>query len=757
MRIDIKTRRYSATLIPALLFATAASAQQASTPSQQTSSGLEEIVVTAQRREQNLQEVPIAVAAVTSSLAEKIGVIDISSLKQTVPGFTFNRQGAGAQPFVRGVGNPSTVIGNEPSVALYVDDQYIPTSYAAIYEFNNIESVEVLKGPQGTLFGRNATGGVVHVHTRNPTTDTTGDLSVTAANFDTAKIQLYGSTGLTDKIAVNLAAYYKDQDEGWGKNVLTGNELQYEESWGVRGKLLFEPDDTLSILLSGSYNDIESDIGQAHRVVMGYYGRNATRPEDSGAGFYDGNTSNNDYYTVRFTSFSGKVTKDFEHLRFVSITGYALSKNYNDYDISASTDAFLTANYDQDSESWTQEFQLLSPPDSPVNWILGAYYLHEVADYRAVYTGAAFGGVLQQTGDGTQKTDSYSGFAQATFEMLPKTNMTVGLRYTRDERKLSDAGGSLGPIGGTPIVVAGPFSDKESFTSVTGRFSIDHHFTDNLMAYVAYNRGFKSGIYGTSAYNSSSTGPVPPVEPEELNAYSVGFKSTLLENRLRLNAEAFWYDYSNIQVQNNLPVGGGTRIVNGGEATIKGIEAELTVNPIDPLTLIASVVWLSSEYDSFDLGPTYFPQPPNAPIPIPRGCTEVGITTYPVAPSPLAERGCNLDGNDMLQAIPLTASLSAIYSVSTAVGAFDLAVSWAYTDEYYFEPHNLFWTQQDELNLINASVKWTSPGGRFDVRLWGNNLTDEEYYAYLANSATSGPKGAPAAPRTYGITLGLHF
>jgi len=717
--------------------------------------GLEEIIVTAQRREQSLQDVPIAVSAVTASMAEKIGITDIGSLKQMVPGFTFNRQGAGAQPFVRGVGNASTVIGNEPSVALYVDKQYLPTSYAAIYDFNNIDAVEVLKGPQGTLFGRNATGGVVHVRTRNPTYETTADLDITAANYDTTKVQFYGSTGLTENIAANLAGYYKNQDDGWGTNVITGDDLQTEESWGVRGKMLIEPDDSLSILLSASHNDIESDIGMAHRPVMGYYGRNNVRPEDVGAGFYDGATPNDQHYTVEFTSLSGKVSKDFEHLRLVSITGYANSENYNDYDISASTNGFLVANYTQDSESWTQEIQLLSPEDSQVDWIVGGYYFHEIADYRATYSGAAFGGVNQQTGDGTGTTDSYSAFAQATFEMVPDMNMTIGLRYTRDERELTEAGGNFGPIGGAPIVVAGPFDSNESFTSVTGRFSIDYQFTDDLMGYVAYNRGFKSGVYALSSYNSSSTGALDPVEPEELNAYSIGFKSTWADNRVRLNAEAFLYDYTNIQVQNNLPTGGGTRIVNGGEATIQGVEVDLTLNPIDNLVLTAGFVALDSEYDSFATGPTYFPQAPNDQIAIPQGCN---FNTYPVQPgSPMAERGCDLDGNELLQAIPFTGTISAVYTIPTDAGFFDLALSWAYTDDYFFEPHNEKWVQQDSFSVMNASVKWTAPSEKFDVRIWGNNLTDEEYYSYMAYSATSGPKGAPASPLTYGITLGLRY
>ncbi|MFA5630157.1 MAG: TonB-dependent receptor [Porticoccaceae bacterium] len=740
-------------LLFSLVACTAVSYAQSPTASS-SARGLEEIIVTAQRRAQNLQDVPIAVSAITSSVAEKIGVIDISSMKQMVPGFTFNRQGAGAQPFVRGVGNPSTVIGNEPSVALYVDDQYLPTSYAAIYEFNNIDSIEVLKGPQGTLFGRNATGGVVHVHTRNPTHETTASVDIGLANHDTTKVQFYGSTGLTDTVAVNLAGYYKDQADGWGTNVMTGDDLQTEESWGVRGKMLIEPDDSLSILLSASHNDIESDIGMAHRVVMGYYGRDGIRPEDAGAGFYDGNTPNNQYYTVEFSSLSAKVSKDFDHLRLVSITGYANAETYNDYDISASHNAFLVANYSQDSESWTQEFQVLSPEDALVDWIVGGYYLHEVADYRAIYSGAAFGGVNQQTGDGTGTTDSYSAFAQATFEMVPDMNMTIGLRYTRDERELSEAGGTFGPLGGAPVVIAGPFSSNESFTSVTGRFSIDYQFTEDFMGYIAYNRGFKSGVYSLGSYNSSSAGPLDPVEPEELNAYSIGFKSTWADNRVRLNAEAFFYDYSNIQVQNNLPTGGGSRIVNGGEATIQGVEADLTLNPVDNLVLSAGFVALDSEYDSFKTGPTYFPLPPNDQIAIPSGCA---FSTYPTGAGPSAERGCDLDGNELLQAIPFTSTLSAIYTIPTDVGFFDLALSWAYTDDYFFEPHNEKWVQQDAFSLVNASVKWTAPNEKFDVRIWGNNLTDEEYYAYMANSATSGPKGAPAAPLTYGITLGLRY
>jgi len=711
---------------------------------------LEEIVVTAQRREQSMQDVPVAVSAVTANMAADLGIGDPQSMAQLVPGLTYNRQASGTMPFLRGIGTSSSFIGNEPSVAVFVDDVYVNNGNAAVFEFNNIDMVEVLKGPQGTLFGRNATGGVVHVRTRNPEFETTGDVSVGYGKYDTFTTQLYGSTGLTDTIAANLAVYMVDQGDGWGKNVVNGDDVNTNESWGVRGKVLFEPDANTSLLLSATFNKRESDQGMAQRVVDGYYGFGGYRPDLLGAGFHDGATNHRQYYDTEFYQFSGKLTKDMENATFVSITSFGDTDTFFEIDMDASPTDILNGDVIQAGKTFTQEFQLLSPESSDVEWILGFFYLWDESRFYADFDGlglAARG--FGQSINAEQETNSYSAFAQIATEILPNTNLTIGMRYTYDKREQTDGYGVT-----ADGQFSGPYGSDETFTAPTGRVSLDYRFTDEIMGYVAYNRGFKSGVYNLPGYDPATTGALPPVEPEDLDAYTVGVKTEFFEGRLRLNAEAYYYDYTNIQIQNNLPNGAGTILVNGGEATIQGIDLEMAFIPMENLTVNLNLAFADGEYDVFDNGPTFFPQGQNAPIGIPGGCS---FSDYPVGGTPMVQRACSLAGNETANTVPFSSNLALVYTIPLDVGLFDLGLSWAHGGDYYMEPHNTDFVKQKTTDIINTSIKWTSLDDKFNVRLWAKNITDEEYWSYLAYSATSGPKGAQAEPRTYGVTLGMSF
>ena len=757
--------------------------QQDQTQEPQQRVGVADIIVTANRRAQNQQDVPIAVTAVTSEIAEKMGVTDISTLTNVVPGFTFNRQAAGAQPFIRGVGNQSATIGNEPSVALFVDDVYIPTANSALFDFNNIQSVEVLKGPQGTLFGRNATGGVIHVHTRDPnTTAMSTDFEFGYGNYDTVTAKAYVNVPLSQNIAVNVAAYRVDQGKGWGHDIYSGEELFKRNSWGVKGKLLFDMGESTQLLLSGAYNVQKGSLGLAMRTVEGFAGRAGLTPEQAGAGFYDGMSGPGNSYTSKFAMGAAKLSHDFGPMRFVSITAYSDSKNSNYLDISAHQGNLL-ADYDQTEWAFTQEIQLLSAEDSKLQWIIGGFYLKDAALFDGIFTGhgpaagAGAGGAnlgpavpagLYSSSHARQRTESFSGFGQASLEVLPALTATLGLRYTSDKRSIEDNGGELGVLGGAVMIASGPFPDSRRFNKVTGRFSLDYKVTDDVMIYAAYNRGFKSGVYSTSSYNYATSGVVAAVQPETLDAYSAGFKSDLFDRIVRLNAEGFYYKISNAQLQNNLTNQAGTEIRNAGKSRLYGFEAELTVQPTPELTIMGSVSVVNGKYTSFPTGPTYFPQSPNAQIPIPAGCASNpliypaggGGPIYPTsasAPMVAVSGGCDLSGNKTLQTAPFSSNLSVIYSIPLGgSGSIDMSANWLHSAAYYFEPDNNQYTRQGPVDLINSAISWNSGSG-LGLRFWVNNLTKKKYYSYIANSGTSGVKGSPAAPRTYGVTLTGHF
>ncbi|QQN75297.1 TonB-dependent receptor [Croceicoccus sp. YJ47] len=727
----------------------------------QRTGGVKEIVVTANRRQENLQDVPVSVQQVSSEVAQILSIDDPTEITALVPGFTFQRQAAGSTPFIRGVGSTSSFIGNEPSVALFVDDVYVPTGNAAVFEFNGTDSIEVLKGPQGTLFGRNATGGVIHVKTKDPSFMPEMDGSISFDNFETIKAKAYVSLPLSDNIAANVSAFRVYQNEGWGENALTGDEVFFNEGWGVRGKLLFDFDAT-QVLLSGTYANRFSDQGIASRVVPGYFGFGGYSPEAVGAGFYDTASTPGvfNFYDTDFMQVSGKIEHDFGGVTLRSITGYSDTNTDFVFDLDAAPANVLNAGVTNYSKAFTQEFQLLSNGDKRLDWIVGAFYLQD----DALFDLAAFGGALDalapgaiQTERARQKTKSYSAFGQANFEITDAFSVTAGLRFTSDRRTESEGGASIVLPNGVVAVASGPFGSEATFEKLTWRLATDYQVADDIMIYASYNRGFKSGVYNLPGYSVATSAPLPPVQPEVLDAYAVGFKSELFDRLVRLNAEAFWYDFSNIQVQNNVaPPNAGTILSNAGAAEIKGFDADLTIAPATGLSIIASVSVLDGEYTSFENAPTFFPQPPNDAIPIPAGCA---FTAYPTAPpgQPAAQRSCDLSGSNTVNTPPFSASTTVLYNLMTEAGDFDFAASYTHGGDYFSEPHNLEFVRVPSYDLVNGSITWTEPSGHFDVRLFVNNLTKEEYYAYVANGGTSGPKYAPAAPRTYGVELGFQF
>jgi iron complex outermembrane receptor protein len=557
-----------------------------------------------------------------------------------------------------------------------------------------------------------------------------------------------GQVSLTDTVAANLAAYIRDQNDGWGENVVTGRDTFRQEGWGVRSKLAWTPTDATTITLSVNLERLEGDVGMPARVRPGTFTREGFSPDAAGAGFYDGTINTDNFGKREFEQASAKIRHEMSWGTIQSITGYSYVKflQVSQDNDGSPADFFNAFNYPQGQAAQTQELQRFSPADASMSWLIGAYYFHDNSYFDGRFAGQALGAAGTGGVYGRSKTNSLSAYAQATKEVVSKTDLTLGIRYTKDRRNF-EGNWHIGTVR-SPTA-----KDDNSWSEVTGRVAVDYKFNDDFMAYVAYNRGFKSGIFNIAGVALGSPTPLPPpVDPEYLNAYTVGFKSQLLDGSMRLNAEAFYYDYKNIQVFNITPT--GTLLLNGGKATIQGIDVDLTYAPLAGLTLTLGLEYLDGEYDSFENGPMFFPQPPNQPVPIPSGCA---FTDYPTAAGPTAQRPCDLAGNDTIQTPPWSVSLSVTYDMPTSFGSLSMAVAYSHRDEYFAEPDNTYTTKQPKTDHVNASLTWTAPSGMYDVRLWGQNLTNEESYSYIAQTTNGGTRYAPRAPRTYGVTLGVHF
>jgi iron complex outermembrane receptor protein len=671
-----------------------------------------DIVVTAQKRSQNLQDVPISITAIDADTLQRRSVSGTLDLQSVIPGFQSSQVTSAATPALRSLGSTEPSPGNEGSVALYVDGIYYATQNSGLFSFPDIERVEVLKGPQGTLFGRNATAGLINIITRTPSQTPTGELTLGYGNFDTFRATGYFSTGLTQDVAASISGVYANQGKGWGRNLFTGRDAFKAEEVGVRGKVYVTPGPNTRITLAASYNEQRNDIGSAFL------------PE--GAPAFTVNINLPPRVKTRDWGVSGRIEQDLGFASLVSITAYR--DNVTDFavDQDRSPLAIIDALLTNRTHAFTQEVQLVSDASSKLEWIFGGFYMSRSASVDPVSIGglglAPFG-LANQSIFGTQTTKSISGFAQATYPILENTRVTAGLRYTSD-RTTYDGEAVLTLLDPAipPITLPDPNSGSRTDSKLTYRFVVDQKIGSTLL-YASYDRGFKSGFFNMNGF------PATSVKPEVLDSLQLGVKGDLFDRRLRFDAAAFFYDYSNIQivfVQN-----GAAIAVNAGNARINGFEFNLTALPVRGLNLTAGVTWLpKARYGTFDPCPAV---------------TVAGDT-------------CN--GSRTIRSPRISLALGADYTFETDIGNFTPAASFNYSSSFPWvaaaNQPTVPTFSEDAYGVVNASFSWTSTLERFNASIWARNLNDARYSVYGTNDAF-GNWTVAAAPRTFGGTIGVKF
>ncbi|HLY55760.1 MAG TPA: TonB-dependent receptor plug domain-containing protein, partial [Stellaceae bacterium] len=364
---------------------------------------LEEVVVTAQKRSENVQQVPIAVTAVTPATLQNIGALKSDELALAVPGLQIQHEIDATTTFIRGVGPNSNGTGEESSVAVYLDDLYIEQGDASIFSLNAISNIQVLKGPQGTLFGRNATGGVIQVQTEDPSFTPSIDAHIGYGNYDTKSGDVYVTGPIIPGIlAANLAAYSNDESEGWGRDVATGERAFTSNDWAVRAKLLFTPTDTTRILVSLSHFYDRGEQGLGFNQVPQYIAAGAPGLIDGATfvGWYNTEDFMNDVSVIKHDLIEIRADQETDFAKFVDILGWQRMNGYAQFAQDGSPAALVDTRLNQKGRDWSNEFQVLNPGDAPyaswLTWIAGAYYLHDDSGYgNAFLRGAAFGFPVQ--------------------------------------------------------------------------------------------------------------------------------------------------------------------------------------------------------------------------------------------------------------------------------------------------------------------------------------------------------------------------
>jgi iron complex outermembrane recepter protein len=669
---------------------------------------LAEITVTAQKRAERAQDVPISDSTVSAAEALSRGITDTTSLQMAVPGLVIDHTANEGNIFIRGVGTNLFGPSSEQTVALYVDNVYMPSPEANLFSFNNIDRVEVLKGPQGTLFGRNTTGGVVQIITKDPSATFGGDVSVGYANYDTVTSQGYVTGGILPSLAADLAVMYENQGIGWGHNFTTDREngIEAKDNYALRSKWKFTPSEATTIRLILDYSREYSNY--AYQVVPGVH--SAVDPAVTYPGRYNALGDLNDFELEREKGASLQLEQDAEIFRIVNIVSYRHTEV--GYFLDQDDTPVVAADLDLPSiaHDWTEELQIHSLDSSRIKWLLGGFFF----DAYAAYTPVNINDGAVTISD-YQKTRSPAGFGQATIPLIADTNFTAGLRYTSEHQSFS--GTTF--LGDTNL---GTYPSSQTFSKTTWRFALDHHFTSDIMAYLSANRGFKSG-----GYNMITVAGTDSFLPETLDAYELGIKTEILDHRVRVNAAAFWYNYKDIQIE--VPIAGGTTTVNGPKARIKGLEGEVDAKPIEPLTLSAGVTLLDGKY-----------------------------TNYPDALSIGSEGQSSVidaTGHYTVASPKVTGNLSAAYLIRLPTGKLEPNVSVRYDDGYFFYADNRL--AQPSYTVVNATLTWYSLDDRWNVQAWGKNLNNALYYEGRSEQGGLGDAQRQAPPRTYGVTFRMKF
>ncbi len=715
--------------------------------------GIADIVVTANKRSESMQKVPIAITAVTSDRLAQVGITSTKDLAQVVPGLVIQTSLSGTQAHLRGVGTTALSAGTENSVATYVDGVYILSLNGALAQLNSIDQIEVLKGPQGTLFGRNATGGVISIRTKDPSHDFGGDFNFRYANYDTVSGQAYLTAGVTDNIAADIAAFASIQGNGWGKNLFNGRDVNKLDQYAVRSKWLIEPTDKDTLRIVGDYSETRGNYLNSFAPFTAVnYGPGATtaaqRPDlapyvASGAlaptavvgdpytfngGFYDINMAQQPRYLFRTGGGSLQWDHDFDAVRFTSITAYRKAFNsvaWSNIPVPADR---ASASWREKESQFSQELQLTSGTGSTVKWVLGLFYLNGNAEYTDFSITGTTLAPLQSLGFRSKvTTESGAAFGQVTVPLWTGANITGGLRYTIERRgvdgfTLLDFGGGAFPVGVTDA--------HTTFKKLTWRIALDQQLAPGILAYASYNRGFKSGLYNS----------IPPssdiIQPEVLDAYEAGLKTDLLDRRVRLNVAGFYYDYKNLQVTVFTPT--SAVLQNGAKARIYGADVDLTAKIGTHLTLTAGGTLMKSEFLSYPNAGFFTPQPASA------GGGAVGTIG-------------SAKGNRLPYAPDFTFNVGAAYTTPVGDGTLNANVNYSYSGRWYAGPDNI--ASQPAYGLLDGSINYTFPGDHLQAGIWVRNLTDKKYRVFIAEQGNPGGyfQGLVGAPRTYGVSLGYKF
>lgn len=696
---------------------------------------LDEIVVTAQRRAENLQETPLAVSAITGEGLESAGVKSVIDLSATVPSLQITNTGGGAsQIFMRGIGSTNVTEVGDPAVAYHIDGIYIARATATGALFYDIDRVEVLRGPQGTLYGRNATAGAINVITKKPTQQAEGSASVEFGNYDALSTSGMLNVPLDDTLAVR-AAFQTTRHDGYQKSITpgpqAGNDKDSQDDKSARIQALWTPTEKLSINLRADW---------LHRG--GNNGGDVAYPMETG----DPRTILSRVNTSRdntYWSAGTEVNYDFDWAQLTYLVGF----NSADDNRVGENPATHAPNYFHGlDETWSHELRLGGETDS-LKWVIGAYYFKEDndVDFRIFQADNRYLSFIQP--DVSAMTKAV--FSQATWSATDRLRVTGGLRYTEDQKGRNGGTYFTNNAGAITNTVTLNISDN-TWDSVNWRAGVDFDLSEDSMLYANVATGYKAGGYFDGVEPND-------YKPEAITSYEAGVKNRLLDNSLQLNASAFYYDYRDFQVSAIGTIAGqdATVTLNADKAEIYGLEVETDFLLTEMDRIDASVSWLHARYKKFLLprGDAFANNAANANV---SRCYTANYS----APAP---RAADFSGCQMARTPEWSINLGFQHEFALAGGASLTArVQTHYESAKYLEYHGFRQNRQDDFTKTDLTLTYAPSEGSWTVMAYARNLENDDVRTTSgpnANTglATNGTGDFYAPPRTYGVRVGIDF
>jgi iron complex outermembrane receptor protein len=675
--------------------------------------GLATITVTAQKRSQAAQSVPISMTTLSARVLEANRVQSLQDVSRLTPGLLVSSFSQGNPTIaIRGINNTFSQIGVSKPVAVVVDDVFIPRNSAASFELFDLDSVTVLKGPQGTLFGRNVTGGAIVITTRQPSLDEQAvETQLTFGKLGERQFNGLVSTPLSETAAFKFSTAVRERD-GYGHDRLTGQEEDDLNSRNYRAQLLFKPNSRLETIFSADYSE---DWNGGRTLSSNTLGDDGD-PRTSELGVAQG-------YSRTISGVSARVSWKLDAGEITAISAYRQSRAREDYSGVGAHYSFLTTGSQSltsdadDISTFSQEVRYASPKWAFGDFVTGLYYLNEDGSRQLATRGlAAKTGVLASSTLADQQVDtrSYAAFADGVIHLPAAVDLTAGLRYTRDEKTANLTRTDYL----RPATTFSSNGNKASWSEVTPRAVLSWQAQPGLMAYGSVTRGFTAGGFNGDA----STAAIfrTPFDPEKVTNYEAGVKSQWLNNRLRLNLSVYKMKYTDKQELVNNAATGILTIFNAGKVSVKGGELEVAYKPASWLDLSGGYSRLNGVYDSFVVG-------------------AVNNTGNPLSSAPRKQYSAAANMN-----LP----------IGTA-GYLTAAANYAWRDTYNTGAANDPNLQLPSYGLANLSVGWESPQHRWKLTGWVKNLNDTRYI--LTRSTQVVRAEYDGEPRTFGLTLGAKF